>query len=128
MDSGAHFHRCDFQVHTPRDLAWVGDTPSSDEERSKYAESFVAACRDKGLHALAITDHHDMAFLRFIKEAAKAELDGKGSPVSEPDRIIVFPGMELTLGVPCQALLILDRKSTRLNSSHIQKSRMPSSA
>ena len=28
----------------------------------------------------------------------------------------------------CLAFLQLDRKSTRLNSSHIQKSRMPSSA
>ena len=28
----------------------------------------------------------------------------------------------------CQACVPLDRKSTRLNSSHIQKSRMPSSA
>ena len=28
----------------------------------------------------------------------------------------------------CERLGILDRKSTRLNSSHIQKSRMPSSA
>ncbi len=24
MDKGAHFHRCDFQVHSPRDLNWHG--------------------------------------------------------------------------------------------------------
>ena len=35
-----------------------------------------------------------------------------------------LPYMEKVMG----ALLVLDRKSTRLNSSHIQKSRMPSSA
>ena len=29
---------------------------------------------------------------------------------------------------PGQPLMVADRKSTRLNSSHIQKSRMPSSA
>ena len=29
---------------------------------------------------------------------------------------------------PCMAVCPVDRKSTRLNSSHIQKSRMPSSA
>ena len=31
-------------------------------------------------------------------------------------------------GTPSRLALTLDRKSTRLNSSHIQKSRMPSSA
>ena len=37
--------------------------------------------------------------------------------------------LELTLdGTPNIAAVLLDRKSTRLNSSHIQKSRMPSSA
>jgi len=24
MDKGAHFYRCDFQVHSPRDRAWTG--------------------------------------------------------------------------------------------------------
>ena len=33
-----------------------------------------------------------------------------------------------SLAVPGTTKLVLDRKSTRLNSSHIQKSRMPSSA
>jgi len=23
MDKGAHFYRCDFQVHTPRDRQWT---------------------------------------------------------------------------------------------------------
>ena len=36
--------------------------------------------------------------------------------------------VQLTLGVTPQHVRTLDRKSTRLNSSHIQKSRMPSSA
>jgi len=26
MDKGAHFYRCDFQVHTPRDIQWNGRT------------------------------------------------------------------------------------------------------
>ena len=54
--------------------------------------------------------------------------------------IPVFPGRESLLGLRCYAKLsevpgrldivqvYPDRKSTRLNSSHIQKSRMPSSA
>lgn len=95
MDSGAHFHRCDLQVHSPRDPQWVGARPESDEDRKGYGADFVRACRDKSLGAVAITDHHDLVFFPYIKEAAA------GNP-------IVFPGMELTLAVPCQALLILD--------------------
>ena len=37
-------------------------------------------------------------------------------------------GPVLAVKVPEAALASIDRKSTRLNSSHIQKSRMPSSA
>ena len=46
---------------------------------------------------------------------------------------IVFFAMRILPGDPCVAMMgdqatTIDRKSTRLNSSHIQKSRMPSSA
>ena len=37
-------------------------------------------------------------------------------------------GMENRKGIVLQAHLDIDRKSTRLNSSHIEESRMPSSA
>ena len=40
---------------------------------------------------------------------------------------LVFEGVNFELNKG-ERLGILDRKSTRLNSSHIQKSRMPSSA
>lgn len=95
MDQGAHFYRSDFQVHSPRDPQWTGTRPSTEEERMAYAQEFVAACRERGIDAVAITDHHDLTFFPYIKNAAE------GNP-------IVFPGMELTLSVPCQALLILD--------------------
>lgn len=108
MDRGAHFYRCDLQVHTPRDLRWVGPEAVTDEERLAYGRRFVEACRDKGLQAVAITDHHCMAFLPFIRQAAEDELAADGSPLNEVDRLVVFPGMELTLGVPCQAILIFD--------------------
>lgn len=108
MDRGAHLHRCDFQVHTPRDPNWTGERPVSDEDRRAYAKRFVAACRSKGLDAVAITDHHDMAFVPFIRHAAAEEKHGDGTPRESHERLTVFPGMELTLSVPCQALLILD--------------------
>lgn len=108
MDNGAHFRRCDFQVHTPRDLNWAGTRPATPEERRLFGQRFIRACRERGLDAVAITDHHDVAFFPYLKEAAENELDNAGNPVPPEQRIVVFPGMELTLGVPCQALLMLD--------------------
>ncbi len=108
MNTGAHFYRCDFQVHSPRDARWVGDSPTDDDGRLRYADTLIADCRRKGLDAIAITDHHDIVFFRYVKAAAAGEVDQEGHPILEDRRITVFPGMELTLGVPCQALLILD--------------------
>ena len=62
MDKGAHFHKCDFQVHTPRDRQWNGPEAITDVERKDLAKRYVLACRQKGLHAIAITDHHDTTF------------------------------------------------------------------
>jgi type III restriction enzyme len=108
MDKGAHFYRCDFQVHTPRDLNWGGATPATPAEREAYAKEFVKACRSKGIGSVAITDHHDVTYFPHIKKAANEELDDNGVLIPSERRLVVFPGMELTLGVPCQALLIFD--------------------
>ncbi len=109
MDKGAHFYKCDFQVHTPRDGGWVGDGAVTPEERKIYAEELIYACRKKGLNAIAITDHHDFAFFPYVRKAAKNELDDTGQSIPENMRAVVFPGIELTLTAPsCQALLILD--------------------
>ncbi|MEX5718203.1 TrlF family AAA-like ATPase [Geodermatophilus maliterrae] len=62
----------------------------------------------KGLQAAAITDHHDFALFPYIRRAAQAETDDSGQLLPEAERLIVFPGLELTIGVPCQAILILD--------------------
>lgn len=51
---------------------------------------------------------HDMLFVKYIRMAAQNETDEDGNPVPKHNQIIVFPGMELTLAVPCQALLIFD--------------------
>jgi type III restriction enzyme len=109
MDKGAHFYKCDFQVHTPRDARWSGGDAVTDAERKAYAEELILACRQKGLGAIAITDHHDFAFFPYVKKAALDELDDSGQPVPENNKIVVFPGLELTLTAPnCQAILILD--------------------
>ena len=100
MDKGAHFYRCDFQVHTPRDINWRGDEAVSHDERKAYAESLVRACREKGLNAIAITDHHDFVFFPYIKQAALTEIDDNGEVYPPEERITVFPGLELTLASP----------------------------
>lgn len=107
-DHGAHFHRTDFQVHTPRDARWKGQRPKNEAERQAYAERFVRQCRVLGLHAVAITDHHDLVMAPVIRAAARAETDADGNVLPADQQLVVFPGVELTLGVPCQALLILD--------------------
>jgi chromosome segregation protein len=108
VDSGAHYFKTDLQVHTPRDGRWKGKRPVSDEDRERYARKFVSACRAKGLQAVAITDHHDVALLPFIRTAAAAEIAAGGKPLPAEQQLVVFPGVELTLAVPCQALLLFD--------------------
>lgn len=109
MDKGAHFYKCDFEVHTPRDIGWVGPAAISAEDRKAYAETLVLACREKGINAIAITDHHDFVFFPYIKKAAAGELDSDGTLIEKSKQLVVFPGLELTLATPpCQAILILD--------------------
>ncbi len=109
MDKGSHFYRCDFQVHTPRDPNWEGAGATTHAERKTYAEELVRACRTKGLDAIAITDHHDFAFFPYIKAAAAAEMDSMGNPIPPERRLVVFPGLELSLSSPpCQVILLLD--------------------
>jgi len=109
VDRGAKFRKCDFQVHTPRDAQWSGADAVSDAERMLYAEELIKACRTKSIGSIAITDHHDFAFFPFVRKAALSEVDAAGIPIAEDARIVVFPGIEVTLTAPaCQALLILD--------------------
>jgi chromosome segregation protein len=109
MDKGTHYYQCDFQVHTPRDINWKGIRPINTEDRQAYASSFVNECRSKGINAVAITDHHDFCFFPYIRNAAHEELDENGNSISPENKLIVFPGLELTLSTPpCQALLIID--------------------
>jgi energy-coupling factor transporter ATP-binding protein EcfA2 len=107
-DKGAHFYRCDLQVHTPRDRNWTGADRIVDADRQAYASTLVQACRDCDLNGIAITDHHDMAFVEYVRKAAADETTSEGKPLSKEQRLVVFPGIELTLSVPCQALLIFD--------------------
>jgi type III restriction enzyme len=111
MKQGAMFHKADLQVHTPRDRRWYGEGAVSHDERVAWAADFIAGCREKNLDIIGITDHHDMCLAKYVQIAAqdeKFEPDGENVPCPGSQNPIVFPGMELTLGVPCQVLLLLD--------------------
>ena len=65
----------------------------TDEERMAYAIRLVEACREKGLNAIAITDHHDMTFIPFVKHATFSETDAKGAPLPPDHQLVVFPAL-----------------------------------
>lgn len=119
MDRGAHFHRCDFQVHSPRDLRWKGKEYLTAEARQAYATALIGVCRQKGLDAIAITDHHDLCFCPYVRQAASVERDADGEILLKEHQIVVFPGIELTIGIPCQAIMILDSDFEEIRLSSV---------
>ena len=79
----------------------------------------------------SIIDHRGPKFAALVHEC----LEGlKGVFQTEKGQIVIYPGSGTGAWEACLVNTlspgdrVLDRKSTRLNSSHIQKSRMPSSA
>jgi len=40
--------------------------------------------------------------IRYVREAALREKNAQGNAIAEERRSVVFPGMELTLNLPCQ--------------------------
>ncbi|MCJ2044139.1 AAA family ATPase [Methylobacterium sp. J-078] len=101
--------RVDFQCHTPRDRGWKGSpplpggTPELEDRRHAWADAFVAAAVAKGLHGIAVTDHHDVALLPYVIAAAGRS----GHP------LVVFPGLEITCKDAVQCLALLDPSSPR---------------
>ena len=79
------------------------------------------ACRIEGGQA-----HHVMHVLRLATGDEVVLFDGRGTEY--PARIERMERAVLTLQVSGRREANRDRKSTRLNSSHIPLSRMPSSA
>lgn len=132
MDKGAHFYRCDFQVHSPRDRAWTGNKFGVDadavaaltadekkqitDDRIQFAKEYLEKARNKGLNVIAITDHHDVTSVKTIRKVAEAE-NAAFKAASQFEKVItVFPGIELTLASPAsQCLLIFDSDFTDAN-------------
>ena len=67
-----------------------------------------------------------MNLFRFLTLAlVSASLLAGGALAAEPEALLIIKNHKFE---PAELKVPADRKSTRLNSSHIQKSRMPSSA
>ena len=118
--SYAAWRKCDFQVHTPRDPNWQGKKPlgldvvnestgnvaTVDEvriSREAWASEFVDKCLDKGLQAIAITDHHELVMVPYVHSEVRTRQE-----LGQDCDIWVFPGMELTAHSGVQALIIFD--------------------
>lgn len=132
MDKGAHFYRCDFQVHSPRDRAWTGrkfgvETTSVasltaeekehiTEERIQFAKEYLEKARNAGLNVIAITDHHDVVSVKYIRKVADEE-NGIFRAAKQFEKVMtIFPGIELTLANPvCQCIIIFDADFTDSN-------------
>lgn len=125
MDKGAHFYRCDFQVHSPRDIAYTGNkyglnpeeieniTPEQKEkitlDREQFSKEYLQKIRDAGLNAIAMTDHHDVVFVKQLRKVAELQ-NQEFKSNSEFEKIItVFPGIEMSLANPVsQCIIIFD--------------------
>ncbi|MGN8091622.1 TrlF family AAA-like ATPase [Methylobacterium sp. 22177] len=103
---GAVWIKLDFQCHTPRDRGWIGSpglaggTPELEAGRHAWADAFVAEAVRRGLGAVAVTDHHDVAFLPYVIAAA--------ARLGPDPGLIVFPGIEVTCSDNVQCLAIFE--------------------
>ena len=112
------------------------DPPQTDAEGNARTFSLVSAPFETAL--VIATRMRDTAFKRVLKSlppGSAVNIEGPDGALTlhdDPARPAVFlaGGIGITPFVSMlrQAAKDRDRKSTRLNSSHIQKSRMPSSA
>lgn len=125
MDNGAHFYRCDFQVHTPRDRQWTGNKfgVNQDEleslsqeqkeritaDRIQFSKEYLEKIRNAGLNAVAITDHHDVVSVKTLRKVSEEE-NQAFIATSQYEKVIkVFPGIELSLANPAsQCIIIFD--------------------
>lgn len=105
---GATWRKTDLQIHTPRDAGWTGSrhlpggTPESEVEREGWADTFVQVCVERGLNAIAITDHHDLVMIPYVERAIAR------SPIAK-NLLWMFPGMEITCNDAVQCLILFDK-------------------
>ena len=125
---GATWRKTDFQIHTPRDAGWKGarypgGTPENEASRHVWARRFLEEALARGISAIAITDHHDVAMIPYVQTVLNEDPDLR-------DRIWFFPGMEVTCKDSVQCLILFDQGTTiktldRLFGGHLQSLEKP---
>lgn len=105
---GAVWKKCDFQIHSAHDRNWTGEklpggTTVNEAKRDEWANTFIDACIERGLSAVAITDHHDFTFVPYVQSAIWRR--------GLKDSLILFPGTEVTCNDSSQCLVLFDRDS-----------------
>lgn len=101
---GSRWWRVDFHAHTPKSYDY---RPRSAREDPDWVE-WVAAARDSGIQAVAITDHNTADAVDPLQKAASED---EHAPV-------LFPGIELTADDGSHLLLLLDPDS---GSQHVEE-------
>lgn len=97
---GSRWWRVDLHTHTPESHDFKDDRDNPDWER------WVRELRDRGIHAVAVTDHNTGQGIPHVQQAA------------EDSGLIVFPGVELTIdGV--HLLVIVDPSCQKEDVGHI---------
>lgn len=116
----ASWKKCDFQVHTPRDPNWAGARPIGSGQvdpatgqpvlpaqieaaRAQWADEFVGQCADRGLQAVALTDHHEMIMIPYVMRAISSRMKADAG-----FSLWLFPGMELTCRGGVQCIILFD--------------------
>ncbi len=74
---GLKYHKLDLHTHTPASKCYL--------RKDQTADQIVQAAIEKGLSAIAVTDHNTAEWIDMMKNAAK----DKG--------LVIFPGVELSL-------------------------------
>lgn len=94
MGTGLRFRKIDLHVHTPASNCFPDKNVSPDD--------LVDAALSRGLHAIAITDHHTGEWIDRVKQAAKDK------------ELVAFPGVEITASEGCHIVALMDpRKGTK---------------
>ncbi|MGA9407050.1 MAG: AAA family ATPase [Bacteroidota bacterium] len=96
---GLKFVKMDLQVHTPASTCFADKTVTPSQ--------IVEIAEQKGLKAIAITDHNTGQWVDQIKDAARSK------------KITIFPGVELTVGdahIHLIALLDIERGTAEIEA------------
>ena len=86
--TGARFVRADLQIHTPVDKRFTlptGVNVRTEDERRHVGRLYVESAQRLGLTVLGITEHNDLTYFPYIRDAAGGT------------DIVVFPGVEFTV-------------------------------